>query len=160
KLDAVALGLPFLRRYQPAAAFSLLFVFCTLIWLALNTADIRKRLLWSAIAGLLLVTLTFSYLYLWTSAIAWLVCLAVLLLVLRWTIDARRMIQVVVIVVAFFIIGLLPYSYLLSHRSRSVDELQTLISTHRLDLFRVPEVVGMFVLLVLAGAVFRGRLNK
>src|SRR6185436_13227353 len=77
KLDGVALGLPFLRRYQPAAAFSLLFVFCTLIWLALNAANIRRRLLCSAVAGLLLVILTFSYLYLWTAAVGWLVCFAV-----------------------------------------------------------------------------------
>lgn len=160
KLDGVALGLPFLRRYQPAAAFSLFFVFCTLVWLALNTADIRKRLLWSAIAGLLLVILTFSYLYLWTAAIAWLVCFAVLWLVFRWTIDARRMIQVVAVAVALFTAGLLPYKYLLSHRSSTVDELQTMISTHRPDLLRVPEVVGIFVLLVLAVAVFRGRLDK
>ena len=160
KLDGVALGLPFLRRYQPAAAFSLLFVFCTLIWLALHTEDIRKRLLWSALAGLLLVILTFSYLYLWTAAIAWLVCFAVLWLVLRWTIDARRMIQVAVVAVAFFAIGLLPYNYFLSHRSSTVDELQTMISTHRPDMLRVPEVVGIVVLLALAGAVFRGRLNK
>ena len=160
KLDGVALGLPFLRRYQPAATFSLLFVFCTAIWLGLNTAGIRKRLLWSAVAGLLLVILTFSYLYLWTAATAWLVCFAVLWLVLRWTIDARRMIQVVVVAVALFAIGLLPYNYLLSHRSRTVDELQTMISTHRVDLFRVPEVIGILVLLVLAVAVFRGHLDK
>jgi hypothetical protein len=160
KLDGVALGLPFLRRYQPAAAFSLLFVFCTLVWLALNTADIRKRLLHSAIAGLLLVVLTFSYLYLWTAAIAWLACFAVLWLVFRWSIDARRMIHVAAVAVAIFAVGLFPYNCLLSHRSITVDELQTMISTHRLDLFRVPEVVGMVVLLVLAVAVFRGRLNK
>ena len=160
KLDGVALGLPFLRRYQPAAAFSLFFVFCTLVWLALKTANLRKRLLWSAIAGLLLVILTFSYLYLWTAAIAWLVCLAVLWFVFRWTIDARRMVQVAAVAVAVFAAGLLPYSYLLSHRSSTVDELQTMIATHRPDLFRVPEVVGIFVLLVLAVAVFRGRFDK
>ena len=160
KLDGVALGFPFLRRYQPAAAFSLFFVFCTAVWLALNTADIRKRILWSVIAGLLLVILTFSYLYLWTAAIAWLACLAVLWLVFRWTIDARRLIEVVAVAVALFITGLLPYKYLLSHRSSTVDELQTMISTHRPDLLRVPEVVGILVLLVLVVAVFRGRLNK
>jgi hypothetical protein len=70
------------------------------------------------------------------------------------------MIQVAAVALAFFATGLLPYYYLLSRRSITVDELQTLISTHRLDLFRVPEVVGMLVLLVLAVAVFRGRLNK
>ena len=31
KLDVIALGLPFLRRYQPAASFFLFFVFCTLL---------------------------------------------------------------------------------------------------------------------------------
>lgn len=160
KLDGVALGLPFLRRYQPAAAFSLLFVFCTLIWLALNAANIRRRLLCSAVAGLLLVILTFSYLYLWTAAVGWLVCFAVLWFVFRWTIDARHMVQVVLVAGGLFAGGLLPYVYLLSLRSGTLDELQTMISTHRLDVLRVPEVVGIFVLLVLAVAVFRGRLNK
>lgn len=157
KLDIVALGLPFLRRYQPAFAFGGFFVFCALIWLALNAASIRKRLLYSALSGLVLIALTFSYLYLWTAAVAWLGCLVVLWTIFRWNIDVVHVIQVVAITLVMFAVGLLPYQYLLSHRSSTLDELQTVISTHRPDLFRIPELIGVLLLVALGIAVRRLR---
>jgi hypothetical protein len=66
--------LPFLRRYEPGAVFPLFFVFCTLVWKSLKAT--RQTLAWAFAAGLVLDALIFSYFYLWTSAVAWLACLA------------------------------------------------------------------------------------
>ena len=153
KLDIVALGLPFVRRYQPAFAFGGFFVFCTLIWLALNAASTRKRLLYSALSGLVLIALTFSYLYLWTAAVAWLGCMVVLWAIFRWNVDVVHVIQVAAITFVMFAVGLLPYQYLLSQRSRTLDELQTVVATRRPDLFRVPELIGVLFLVAFAIAV-------
>ena len=158
KLDVVALGLPFLRRYQPTASFFLFFVFCTLIWLALTVRNTRKRRLLAALAGLILGILVFSYLYLWTSAVGWLTCLAILWLLLRPA-ERRESLEVFGITATIFILALIPYGYLLSNRSHAVDELQTLISTHRPDLFRVPEMVGAFVILMLVIMFLRRRIK-
>jgi hypothetical protein len=155
KLDIVALGLPFVRRYQPAFAFGVFFVFCTLIWVALNAASTRKRVLYSSLSGLVLIALTFSYLYLWTAAVAWLSCVVVLWTIFRWNTDIVRVIQVVAITLGVFAVGLLPYQYLLSHRSSTLDELQTVVSTHRPDLFRIPELIGVLLLVALAVVVRR-----
>ncbi|HEV2829946.1 MAG TPA: hypothetical protein VGW76_20260 [Pyrinomonadaceae bacterium] len=149
KLDVVALGLPFLRRYQPAASFYLFFVFCTLIWLALDARSTRKRRLLSLLAGVSLAVLTFSYLYLWTAAVGWLVCLAILWLLLRPASDRLRSLEVFAINATIFILAAIPFGYLLSNRSQAIDELQTLISTHRPDLFRIPEIVGVVVIMML-----------
>jgi hypothetical protein len=159
KLDIVALGLPFLRRYQPSASFYLFFVFCTFIWLALTAGNIRKRRLLSVLAGITLGMLTFSYLYLWTAAVGWLASLAVLWLLLRPAAERRLSLEVFGITATIFSVALIPYGYLLSHRSRSLDELQTLISTHRPDLFRVPEIIGVFVILILIISLWRGRIK-
>jgi hypothetical protein len=159
KLDVVALGLPFLRRYQPAASFYLFFVFCTLIWLALTAGNTQKRRLFSVLAGVSLGILTFSYLYLWTAGVAWLTCLAGLWILLRPAVERRRSLEVFGITMTIFILALIPYGYLLSHRSGSLDELQTLISTHRPDLFRIPEIIGAFVVLMLIVSYRRGRLK-
>jgi hypothetical protein len=159
KLDVVALGLPFLRRYQPAASFYLFFVFCNLIWLALTAGNTHKRRVFSVFAGVSLGILTFSYLYLWTTAVAWLACLAGLWILLRPAVERRRSLEVFGITVTIFILALIPYGYLLSHRSGSLDELQTLISTHRPDLFRIPEIIGAFVVLMLIVSYRRGRLK-
>jgi len=68
--------LPFLRRYVPVAPFPLFFVFCTIVWKALN--DRRFAFVCSVTAGLLLDLLIFSYFFLWTAALAWLACIALL----------------------------------------------------------------------------------
>ena len=77
KPDVKFLGLPFLRRYQPAAVFPLFFAFCALIWRAVTLEHIRSARLHSTLAGLTLSVLVFSYLYLWTAAAAWFGCFAV-----------------------------------------------------------------------------------
>lgn len=158
KTDVSSVGFPFLRRYQPAAGFSLFFVFCTLVWRALVLENPRRARLYSAFAGLALGVLIFSYLYLWTAAAAWVVCCGLLWLYLRLA-ERRRTLEVLAILWGLALFALVPYLYLLTHRAGTLDETQTLISTHWPDVFRIPEIIGALVLVLLAGGVLRGKLK-
>jgi hypothetical protein len=149
KLDIVALGLPFLRRYQPAATFFLFFIFCTFVWRALNADKLQAARPQALLAGLTFATLVFSYFYLWAAALAWLGCVGLLWLLLQPARQRRQSLEVLAIVAAIFAVAVIPYANLLSNRSRTLDELQTLISTRQPDLFRMPEIIGAFILVIL-----------
>src|SRR6266536_4724288 len=161
-LGALAAGsglfptLPFLRRYQPAAAFPLFFVFNTLVWRAFTNPAKRHARVSMGLAGLVLAVLVFSYLYLWTAAGAWLTCIGVLWLYFRPA-DRRRTLEALAIIGIITAVALIPYGYLVSHRSPSLDEEQALVLTHQLDLFRIPEILGVFILMALIIGVWRGR---
>jgi hypothetical protein len=141
--------MPFLRRYQPAAVFPLFFVLCTLVWRALTLRDKRRARLNSALAGVILGVLMFSYLYFWTGAAAWLTCVAVLSLSLCPGADRRRSIEVFIIIAGIGLLALIPYVYLISHRSSSIDDAQILVLTHQPDLFHTSELIGVFILVAL-----------
>jgi hypothetical protein len=158
KSDLASPILPFLRRYQPAAAFPLFFVFNTLVWRSLTSPAKWRARISTGFAGLTLAVLIFSYLYLWTAAAAWLVCISVLWLYFRPG-DRRRTSAVLAGIGIATSVALVPYIYLVSHRAPSLDEEQALISTHQLDLFRVPEILGMFVVIALCIGVWRGRIQ-
>ena len=160
KLDIVSLGLPFLRRYQPAAVFFLFFIFCTFTWHALTADNLRRARLQALAAGLSLGILVFSYLYLWSAALAWVVCLGLLWLLLRPAGQRRQSIEVFAIVGVMFALAVVPYAYLISNRSRTLDELQTLISTHRPDLFRIPEIIGVLIVVILIVCVKRNKIQR
>lgn len=149
------LGLPFLRRYQPAASFFLFFVFATLVWRALVVEKTWSARLYALFAGLTLSALIFSYLYLWTAAAAWVVCVS--LLWFFFSANRRRTIEVLALVGGTALFALIPYLYLLSHRAGNLDQTQTMISTHRPDPFRVPEMIGALVLVGLIIAVRRDK---
>lgn len=156
----VFLGLPFLRRYQPAADLPLFFVFCALIWQALNRKNKWRASLYSILAGLTLAVLIFSYLYLWTAAAAWLACLALLWLYLRPKRERRRALVLFTTTTAIAIFALIPYAYLVSHRAASLDEAQTLVLTHRPDPFRAPEIIAIVLLVLLFMVVRRGKAER
>jgi hypothetical protein len=160
KLDIVSLGLPFLRRYQPAAMFFLFFIFCAFIWKALTSDNVRRARLQAVAAGLSLGILVFSYFYLWTAALAWLVCLGLLWSWLRPAGQRRQGIEVFAIVSVMFALAIVPYAYLISNRARTLDELQTLISTHRPDLFRIPEIIGVLIVVILVVSVRRNKIQR
>jgi hypothetical protein len=160
KPGVVLLGLPFLRRYQPAAAFPLFFIFCGLLWQALNNGNPRRAWLYSTLAGLNLAVLVFSYLYLWTAAAAWLVCIALLWLYLRPKEERYRTLGLFVVPAGIVTLALIPYAYLVSHRAGSLDEAQTMVLTHRPDPFRVPEIIGAIILVTLIVSVRRGRVKS
>jgi len=157
KPGVVFLGLPFLRRFQPAAVLPLFFVFCALVWQALDAENKRRAWLYAAVAGLTLAILIFSYLYLWTAAAAWLACLGLLWLYLRPKGERRRALALFIITAAIASVALMPYAYLVSHRAANLDEAQTMVLTHRPDLFRAPEIIGFVLLVLLVMAVRRGK---
>lgn len=149
--------LPFMRRYEPAAPFPLFFVFCTFVWRSLTT-DRGAALAWAIAAGLSLDLLIFSYFYLWTSALAWLICLALLWLVAHPR-NLRRDFSSFVTILLLALAALVPYFILLSRRPPTMDRGQMLILSRAPDLLRIPELLGLAVISLLAFAALRGKIN-
>src|SRR6266446_1756914 len=159
KPDVKFLGLPFLRRYEPAALFPLFFVFSALTWQALTSAIRRTASVKALLAGTALGLLVFSYFYLWTAAFAWFVCLACLWLVMRPA-ERRRSIRIIIITSAPVILALGFYTYLLSQLPSTLDKPSVLSVTHRPDLLRIPEIIGAFILVALIVVVGRNRVLR
>jgi hypothetical protein len=157
-VDVALPALPFLRRYQPAAAFPLFFVFNLLVWRALNHESKRNFWLFSLLAGVSLSVLIFSYLYLWAAAAAWLACIGVLWFCFRPS-DRRKSLAVLTTIGGMAAIAFVPYFYLLSHRAVTLDQQQILMSTHRPDLFRVHEILGSVTLIAIIIAVLIRRIE-
>ncbi|MEA2174676.1 MAG: hypothetical protein QOD00_2268 [Blastocatellia bacterium] len=145
----------FLRRYQPSATFPFFFIFCALVWRMLNRTSNRASLVQSLAAGAIFCLLVFSYFYLWTAAAAWLACLALLWLWARpdgWRGDLKYF----AVTGALAVTALLPYAFLLSHRAATMDTVNAYTVSRRLDLFRLPELVAVAVLLTLGAMARRG----
>ncbi len=140
--------LPFLRLYQPAVAFPLFFVVCSLLWISLTRAKQAPAVGWAIAAGLIAALLVFSYFYLWTALVAWSVCTGTLWLFLRRD-ESKRAMLVFLIVLVSIGAALIPYAVMLSHRATTVDTAQAIVFTHRPDLFRFPEVVALLALILI-----------
>lgn len=150
---------PGFRRYIPAMAFPAFFLMLGFVWKLINReskASSTPLLLYSS-TSLAFAYTAFSYFYVWTTAIAWLGCLGICWLVFRpngWLADVKRL----VIVGVGCLAALIPYAYLLSQRSHTMDDVQLLVYTRQLDLMRVPEAVGLAVLIIIAFAVLSKKL--
>ena len=155
KPDVRFVGLPFLRRYEPGTPFPLCIVFCTLLWKALTASSLRTTVTMALLAGLTISTLVFSYFYLWTTAFAWLFSVVLLWLIFRW-VEAKKVVQLLLVVVAPLAVALAVYAYLLSQVPQAAQKAQVLVFTRGLDLMRVPELVGAIILALLFVAVRRG----
>jgi len=142
-------GLPFLRIYQPAVAFSVFFILCALVWLALTRAGLRQSVIAAVGAGLLFTLLIFSYFYLWTAAAAWLASVCALWLIAGKP-GRRRAVVVFAIVFGLAATALVPYSRLLARRATTLDAVVALLSSRRPDLFRLSELVALLVLIFIA----------
>ena len=151
-------SLPFLRRYQPAAAFPLFFVLQTLSWKALTRSTRMSRYIQSGLAACSFAVLVFSYLYLWTAALAWLIAVALLWLFLRNG-ERRKTIVVLTIFAAIAGSALALWAYLISRRAEALDQQQVLFATHSLDLLHVPEILGLGILIALTMAVIHKRIS-
>jgi hypothetical protein len=150
--------LPFLRRYLPALPFPVFFLFCALVWRSLKNENRRALYFYAAGAGASFTVLVYSYFYLWTTAAAWLACLAVLLLIARpdgWKRDAKA----IAVTSAVALASLIPYAFLLSRRAETMDAVQLLTFTRQTDLARPPTLIGISVLAALGFFVWRGRLG-
>ncbi|MBK9215272.1 MAG: hypothetical protein IPM59_06675 [Chloracidobacterium sp.] len=156
---------PGFRRYVPAMAFPAFFILVGLVWKLVGdnreTREMSEKWTLSVSASHHLTTLlavlafaytVFSYFYVWTMAVAWLGCLGLLWLLVRpeggWK-DIRSLVVLAVGCGA----ALVPYAYLLSKRSHTMDDVQMVVNTRALDLTRPPELIAIVVLIVLAGCV-------
>ena len=158
-VDVGVAAFPFLRRYQPAMPFPLLFVFQLLVYRGFISSGKRQVIIHGALAGLTLSILIFSHLYLWTASAAWLVCLALLWFYFCPT-DRRKVLIFLLAIASITAIPLLAYTYLLFQRARTLDEQQLLISTRMPDLLRVHEVLGALILVALLIALLRKKFDR
>lgn len=149
---------PFLRRYQPAVPFPLFFLFCAFVWRGLTARSLRRAAAWASAAGAVILLLVFSYFYLWTAAIAWLVGCTLIWCIWQRA-DRARVILVCGVILSFTVVALVPYSILLSHRDPNMDKVQLLTLTHLPDLFRVSEIIGIAALIALFLGVRRGLIS-
>lgn len=157
KPDVRFVGLPFLRRYEPGTPFPLCFIFFAFVWKALTASSLRNAITMGLLAGVTIATLVFSYFYLWTTTFAWLFCIIVLWFILR-RVDAAKVLRVAIAAIVPLSMALAVYAYLISKVPAAAQKAQVLIYTRGLDLFRVPEIVGAVILVVLFIGVRRGRL--
>ena len=140
--------LMFLRRYQPAASFPLLLIFWALVWKTINLK--QKRAVFVAVAaGLVFDLLVFSYVYFWTAALAWVLGLGLLLLIVRPT-DWQHQLRNLAIVALIGCAALVPFAKLYAGRAQGLETVSVLELTHRPDLFRLPELLSLAVVQLLA----------
>lgn len=149
---------PGFRRYIPALAMTAFFVLLGAVGEMLDwngpagpdgvDGSRRRRVIVSTIAVAAFAFTVFSYFYIWTTAAAFVGCLFVVWLVERpegWRYDIKTL----VMTAAGFAVTLVPYGYLLSRRSDTLEHVQLLVYTRSPDLFRMPEYIGFVVLLIL-----------
>jgi len=140
---------PFLRRYQPGIAFSLFFIFCLLVWKMLSDGDNRKTLFSSIAAAAVFVTLVFSYFYIWTAALAWFVCFAVIKLAFQREKFSPSLLRIAVVAVSAAA-AITGFFVMLGSRAGNMDEAQLLSISHAPELFAPPEVIGVLIAALIA----------
>ena len=159
---------PGFRRYIPAMAFPAFFALVGLVWKMvscqlsvvsgqLQDSDNPKSKIQNPKSSFSLSSAAFgytvfSYFYVWTTAAAWLGCLALLWLIVRpegyWQ-GIKKLGGLAFGCVLF----LVPYAYLLSKRSHTMDDVQMLVRTHAPDLTRPPELISFVVLGVIVAGI-------
>lgn len=154
---------PGFRRYVPALAFPAFFAMTGLVWKLIGrepaveagpTTATRPVVVpvYFLLASVAFGYMVFSYFYVWTAALAWIGCIGICWLIARppgvWS-DLRLLGGLVI----SFLVFLVPYAFLLSSRAPSMDDVQLLVYTRAPDLFRVPELIGFGVLVLIAVAV-------
>lgn len=169
---------PGFRRYIPAMAMPAFFGMVALVWKLVDDrkeishelhesheldpkSKIRDRkfpILLILLSALAFGYTVFSYFYIWTTAAAWVGCLGLCWLAVRpegYLPDLKRLSLLALGCIA----SVVPYFYLLSKRSHTLDDVQMLVETHAPDLTRPPELIGFVVLVGLAAAVVTGILS-
>ncbi len=162
---------PGFRRYIPALAMTALFALFACVWKILEADDdgndptigrspagFDLRIVFAALSVLCFAYTAFSYFYIWTTAAAWFGCLFLIWIVERperWRLDVK----VLAAIGGGFGLVLIPYAYLLSKRSDTLDHVQLLVYTRAPDLFRVPEYIAFFVLMILIAGIATKRIE-
>ncbi|MCA1614383.1 MAG: hypothetical protein LC800_09660, partial [Acidobacteria bacterium] len=152
--------LPFLRRYVPAAPFPFFFLFCAFAWraLAARATTTRGALASTLPAALCFAALVYSYFYLWTAALAWVICLALVRLAAPGGARSRAL-KTLAALAALSAVTLAPYFVLLARRAPALDTSQGLVFTRAPDLLQVSELAGLATLAALYVCARRGRLS-
>lgn len=146
---------PAFRRYIPATPFPVFLALIGLVWLMVNTEDLRKRIIYCASASFCFAFTNFSYFYTWTTAAAWLGCVVLVWIIAR-PVGFRQDFKAFLALGAGCALSLIPYAILLSKRSHTMDDVQLLVLTHAPDLNRVPVYISFVVLLIIiAAALFK-----
>lgn len=158
---------PGFRRYVPAMAFPAFFLLVALVWKLVgeerdqrdgkngrdasgwNRNQQTSCVLLIILSALAFGYAVFSYFYVWTTAVAWLGCLGLCWLIVRPDGFARDIKRLALLAIGC-VVSLVPYSYLLANRSRSMDEVQILVNTRTPDLLRMPELISFGVLALIA----------
>jgi hypothetical protein len=149
---------PGLRRYVPAVPFAVFFVLCGCLWALITNPETKRRIFFCVLASLCFSFVVFSYFYVWTTAAAWLACVAFVWLLIRpdgWVDDIK----------GFAVLGitsLIPlafYALMLSNRSHTMDDVQLLVFTRQPDLWRMPELISYAVIVMLIVAVLIKAIN-
>jgi hypothetical protein len=148
--------LPFLRRYIPAIPFPFFLAMFPLTWRLLMKKG--NGVVQAIALGLFFSILVFSYFYLWSAALAWLVCLAFIWLIVRPSQWAKPLPSLVIVAVMIGL-SLIIYATMLSQRSAATDQVQVLVNSRWPDLFRPSEVVALIILAVLAFLATKGRIS-
>jgi hypothetical protein len=156
---------PGFRRYIPALAMPAFFSLVGLIWRSLSKDETEfaagrspNFILLGGLSLLAFAYIVFSYFYIWTMAVAWLGCLLLCLLIIR-PVEYRRITKYLLLLLAGCAVILLPYAYLLSKRSHTMDDVQLLVRTHSPDLTRFPEYIAVFAIAVIVIGVLTRRLE-
>lgn len=152
--DVLGSALLFLRRYEPCVPFPFLFLLFAFTWHTLTSEGRRMRVT-SVLMGLTFVVLVFSYFFLWTSAMVWLMLIAFLWLIAnpqQWRSLINRFLPTILLAIA----GLIPYAILLSKRAKITDNAQVFDLSHRPDLLRVPELLGLVLFILIVWQVRKG----
>ncbi|MBS1769218.1 MAG: hypothetical protein JSS77_06110 [Acidobacteria bacterium] len=141
---------PGFRRYIPALAFPAFFLFVGAIYKLASDDETNKKANWATVgvAVAAFAYCTFSYFYVWTTAVAWAGCFGVALIAVRLEVFKKCWLRLTAAAVGCGL-ALIPYAVLLSRRSTTMDDVQLLSSTHALDLTRPPEYVAAMVIIVL-----------
>ena len=176
---------PGFRRYIPAMAMAAVFGLFAVVWKVISrptaTADsvVRSqgvdvsanapvatasgsdwygRLLLCAAAILLFAYTVFSYFYIWTTAAAWLGCLFLVTLIARPE-GVGQDIKKLALIGVGCIASLLPYAWMLSQRSETMDHVQLLVFTRAPDVWRMPEYISLVCLILLAVGGLKGLID-
>jgi hypothetical protein len=157
---------PGFRRYIPALAFPAFFAMLALLWKLTGNGKgeaVDKGSGNIALAfgvALCFAFTVYSYFYVWTSAAAVLACFSAVWLIFRPE-NYVRALKSLALVGVGCVLAIVPYTYLLSKRSHTMDDVQLLVLTRDLDLTRPPEMIGFMVLAVIivgaATGIFRLR---
>ncbi|MFL6373557.1 MAG: hypothetical protein ACJ73D_02710 [Pyrinomonadaceae bacterium] len=156
---------PGFRRYIPAMAFPAFFLLVGLVWKAVGggqppsgsdrtvpRSEFRVPPFTTALAIFAFGYCVYTYFYVWTTAAAWLACLTLLIAVMRPRGYAKDL-KWLALAGAGCVFVLIPYAYLLSKRSQTLDDVQMVVQTHHLDLTRTPELIGFITIAVIIAAV-------